>query len=126
MLTTAATEALTSFDTTDANAFDVTVNQLPGIFFEARTPPAGLTPERRKKPPPRRTACRHSGRSRPRSQPEGFASMARIRRLCRRDGAKTGLLSSPALSSPETAVSTRASRGRQLLREILEKEGFQL
>ncbi len=30
--------ALTSFDTTDANAFDVTVNQLPGIFFEARTP----------------------------------------------------------------------------------------
>ena len=30
--------ALTSFDTKDANAFDVTVNQLPGIFFEARTP----------------------------------------------------------------------------------------
>lgn len=30
--------ALTSFDTKDANAFDVTVNQLPGTFFEARTP----------------------------------------------------------------------------------------
>ena len=30
------------------------------------------------------------------------------------------------LGISETAVSTRASRGRQLLREILEKEGFQL
>lgn len=30
------------------------------------------------------------------------------------------------LGITETAVSTRASRGRQLLREILEKEGFQL
>ena len=30
------------------------------------------------------------------------------------------------LGISKTAVSTRASRGRQLLREILEKEGFQL
>lgn len=30
------------------------------------------------------------------------------------------------LGITETAVSTRASRGRQLLKEILEKEGFQL
>ena len=30
------------------------------------------------------------------------------------------------LGITRTAVSTRASRGRQLLREILEKEGFQL
>ena len=30
------------------------------------------------------------------------------------------------LGITETAVSTRASRGRQLLREVLEKEGFQL
>lgn len=29
------------------------------------------------------------------------------------------------LGITKTAVSTRASRGRQLLREILEKEGFQ-
>lgn len=30
------------------------------------------------------------------------------------------------LGISKTAVSTRASRGRQLLKEILEKEGFQL
>ena len=30
--------ALTSFDTSDADAFDVTVSQLPGTFFKARTP----------------------------------------------------------------------------------------
>lgn len=33
---------------------------------------------------------------------------------------------SARLGITETAVSTRASRGRKLLREILEKEGFQL
>lgn len=33
---------------------------------------------------------------------------------------------SARLGITETAVSTRASRGRQLLRDILDKEGFQL
>lgn len=30
--------ALTSFDTSDADVFDVTVGQLSGTFFKARTP----------------------------------------------------------------------------------------